>query len=132
MMSDTTLHTSLTKFTTHNILTSIGWLTKKACDDLYINRSTYGFGGYGEAGTGLILLIIIFKPGVTKGGQIVLVSDVNGLQPTRTYLHRYKQDAWETSGMEQEARTLQSMSNMMEQIGMRVKSKTNGAPSSSF
>jgi hypothetical protein len=57
---------------------NINWLSEKARDDLCGDESTYGFGGYGEAGTRLILLIV-GKPGISKGGQIVPLSDVDRL-----------------------------------------------------
>jgi hypothetical protein len=44
--------------------------------------------GFGEAGSGLIGQIIK-KPGVTKGGQIIMVSDVHHVRP-RTYMHWHK------------------------------------------
>jgi hypothetical protein len=46
---------------------NINWLSEKACDNLCSDKSMYHFGGYGEAGMGLIFLIID-KPGIAKGG----------------------------------------------------------------
>lgn len=50
---------------------------------------TFGFNGWGEAGTGLLGLISN-KPGVApRGGKIVMVSDVDRIRP-RAYVHRHK------------------------------------------
>ena len=67
---------------------NVNWFTKTAGLDLCGDESTWGFGGFGERGTGLVGLIL-GKPGVSKGGQVVLVSDVDRLRP-RAYVHRHK------------------------------------------
>ena len=56
--------------------------------DLCGDESTFGFNGWGEAGSGLLGLIAN-KPGVTRGGQIVMVSDVDRIRP-RAYIHRHR------------------------------------------
>ena len=47
-----------------------------------------GHGGFGEAGSGLVGRIM-GNPGVPKGRQIGMVSDVNRMRP-RAYLHQHK------------------------------------------
>ena len=44
------------------------------------DETTWGFMGYGENGTGLVAGITA-KPGVSRGGQIVIVSDVSRPRP---------------------------------------------------
>ena len=52
--------------------------------DLCGDKTTWGHQGYGEAGSGLMGRIV-GKPGITKGGQIVMVSDVHWIRP-RAYV----------------------------------------------
>ena len=52
------------------------------------DETTWGHGGYGEAGSGLVGSIM-GKPGVSKGGQRVIISDVNRMWP-RAYMHWHK------------------------------------------
>ena len=54
------------------------------CDD----ETIYSIAFYGKAGTGVIGRVKN-KPGVTKGGQTVLLSDVNSTTPCE-YMHRHK------------------------------------------
>jgi hypothetical protein len=72
----------------NNQVSNVNWISAKAGDDLCGDESTWGFGGYGESGTGLVSLIL-GKPGITKGGQVVLVTDTDRLRP-RAYVHRHK------------------------------------------
>jgi len=58
------------------------------CQDLCLDETSYAFNGWGELGTGLFGLIV-GKPGITRGGQTVLVSDVDKIHP-RACLHRHK------------------------------------------
>jgi len=44
--------------------------------DLCFNETSYAFNGWGEAGTGLIGLVL-GKPNITRGGQLCLLSDVH-------------------------------------------------------
>ena len=64
------------------------------------NKTTWPHGGYGEAGSGLMGRIM-GKPGVTKGGQIVLISDVHRMR-LRAYIHRHKlhpkPEGWNKAG----------------------------------
>ena len=55
---------------------NVNALTKYAELDLTGDETTWGHGGYGEAGSGLTGRIRD-KPGKTKGGQIVIASDVH-------------------------------------------------------
>ncbi len=64
------------------------WVTKKAGLDQCGDETTWGFGGYGEPGSGH-LSRILGKPGITKGGQTVVICDVDRLRP-RAYIHRHK------------------------------------------
>lgn len=56
--------------------------------DLCMDETSYAFNGWGEAGTGLIGLVM-GKPNITRGGQACLISDVHRVRP-RAYLHRHK------------------------------------------
>jgi hypothetical protein len=53
-------------------INNINWVSKKVglaqCGD----KTTWGFGGYGKPGSGL-LSCILGKPGITKGGQTLLL-----------------------------------------------------------
>lgn len=69
------------------IIKNINALTKKANDDQCIDETTFPFNGFGEPGASLISKIMN-KPGVTKGAQLVLCSDVGRLRP-RAYIHRH-------------------------------------------
>ena len=52
------------------------------------DETTWGNGVYVEAGSGLVGNIMV-NPIVSKGGQIVLISDVNRMLP-RLYMHWHK------------------------------------------
>ena len=62
-------------------------LTEKAGLDLCGDETTFGHMGYGPSDTGLL----VRQKGkmVTKGAQIVLISDVDRIRP-RCYIHRHK------------------------------------------
>ena len=70
------------------IVKNTNCITMKAEDDQCGDETTWGHGGFGEAGSGLVGRIV-GKPGVSKGGQLVLVSDVSCCHP-RAYVHRHK------------------------------------------
>jgi hypothetical protein len=70
------------------IIYNINELSHSADLDLCGDETTWAHNGFGESGTGL-LTRVMGKPGVTKGGQIVLVSDAYRNRP-RAYLHRHK------------------------------------------
>lgn len=74
--------------------------TNSICDraelDLCGDETTYPFGGFGEAGSGLISRVK--KPGISKGGQIVIISDVHHCR-IRAYTHRHKLHATLISGV---------------------------------
>jgi hypothetical protein len=70
------------------LIENLNAITEEAELDLCGDETTWGHGGFGEAGSGLIGRIIN-KPGVTKGGQIVMISDVHRIRP-RAFLHRHK------------------------------------------
>jgi hypothetical protein len=67
---------------------NVNALTKHACLDLCGDETTWGHQGFAEKGCGLTGLVQ-GKPGITKGGQIVMLWDVNWLRP-RAYVHRHK------------------------------------------
>jgi hypothetical protein len=67
---------------------NINWVTRKAGLDQCSNETTWGFGGYSKPGSGLVSHILD-KPGITKGGQMVIISDVAHLHP-RAYIHHHK------------------------------------------
>jgi hypothetical protein len=70
------------------LIDNLNAITEEAELDLSGDETTWGHGGFGEAGSGLIGRILN-KPGVTKGGQIVMISDVHRIRP-RAYMHRHK------------------------------------------
>jgi len=63
-------------------------LTLFAETDQCFDETSYAFNGWGEAGTGLIGLVM-GKPNITRGGQLCLLSDVHRIRP-RAYVHRHK------------------------------------------
>jgi hypothetical protein len=67
---------------------NINAVSKYAELDQTGDETTWGHGGFGEAGSGLVGRVRD-KPGKTKGGQIVLISDVHRVRP-RVYEHRHK------------------------------------------
>lgn len=97
------------------IISNTNALSKYAELDQTGDETTWGHGGFGESGSGLVGRIV-GKPGVTKGGQIVLVSDVHRIRP-RAYIHRHtcyeKPPGWTVMG-QLEVRML------MEKIGSMV------------
>ena len=70
------------------IVKNINYLTHKADSDQCVDETTFAFNGWGEQGAGLLNLIM-GKPGVTRGAQLVLSLDVGWLRP-RAYVHRHK------------------------------------------
>ena len=64
---------------------NVNCISRYAESDQCGDEKTWGHGGYGEAGSGLVGRIM-GKPGVSKGGQIVMISDVNWMRP-RAYMH---------------------------------------------
>jgi hypothetical protein len=73
----------------HMTIHNINWVTRKPglnqCDG---NEMTWDFGRYGEPWSGLVSCIL-GKPGITKGGQTVIISDMDRLRP-RAYIHHHK------------------------------------------
>jgi hypothetical protein len=70
------------------LISNLNAVTKYAESDQCGDETTWGHGGYGEAGSGLAGRIM-GKPGITRGGQIVIISDVSRCRP-RAYVHRHK------------------------------------------
>ena len=70
------------------LIHNINAITKYADLDQCGDETTWAHGGYGESGTGLQGRIT-GKPGVTKGGQIVILSDAHRYRP-RAYVHQHK------------------------------------------
>ena len=70
------------------IVNNTNGVTKTADLDLCGDESTWGFMGYGEYGSDLVTGII-GKPGVSRGGQFVIVSDAYSFRP-RAIVHRHK------------------------------------------
>jgi hypothetical protein len=68
------------------IILNVNALTFKAGLDLCLDETTFPFQGYGEAKTGLFGNII-GKLGVSKGAQLVLITD--RLRPC-AYVHHHK------------------------------------------
>jgi len=70
------------------VVDNINEITHQADLDQYGNETTFGFMGYGETGTSFVSRII-GKPGISRGGQLVLISDA-GMNRPRAYVHRHK------------------------------------------
>jgi hypothetical protein len=64
----------LYKVLVHNV----NAITKTCGLDVCGYETSWGHQGFGEAGTG-VGSHILGKPGISKGGQTVIISDVNGL-----------------------------------------------------
>jgi hypothetical protein len=100
-----------------NILfANINSITKHAELDLCGDETTWGHGGFGEAGSGLVGRIM-GKPGISKGGQIVMISDVNRIRP-RAYVHRHKlhtkPPGWTTQGPSEVRKIMEMITPMVE------------------
>ena len=68
----------------HNVNAITKWADlEQLCDD-----TTWGHGGFGEKVSGLTGRITV-KPGISKGGQIMITSDVGRIRP-RFYIHCHK------------------------------------------
>jgi hypothetical protein len=71
------------------LISNLNAITKYAKADQCGDETPWGYGGYGEAGSGLAGRIM-GKPGITRGGQIVVISeDVSRCRP-RAYVHQCK------------------------------------------
>jgi hypothetical protein len=70
------------------IVANIIALTEKGELDLTGDETTYAFQGFGERGSAIIARVL-GKPGVTKGGQIFLISARGRVRPY-FYRHRHK------------------------------------------
>ena len=94
---------------------NVNCISKHAESDQCGDETNWGHGGFGEADSGLVGQIM-GKPGVLKGGQIVMVSDVNRMQP-RAYLHRHKlhekPTGWTASGPLEVCRIMEKVSRMV-------------------
>jgi hypothetical protein len=65
---------------------NVNAVSKFADENQVLDESTWGHSGYGEAGSGLTGRLMN-KP-VSKGGQVVIISDVGRFRP-RAYMHRH-------------------------------------------
>ena len=101
------------------IIDNLNAITERAELDLFGDETMYGHMGFGEPGSGLVARIM-GKPGICKGGQIVLVSDASRNRP-RIYMHRHKcyekYDGWNKQGPAEVRR-------LMETIMPRIKGQT--------
>jgi hypothetical protein len=64
---------------------NVNAITQRCGLDMCGDETSWGHQGFGEAGTGIVGQIL-GKPGISKGGQTVIVSDVDRLRP-RAYVH---------------------------------------------
>ena len=82
------------------VIKNVNALTKWAELDICGDETTWGHEGFAETGTG-ISSRILGKPGITKGGQTVIVSDIHRIRP-RAYVHHHKlhekEPGWTTEG----------------------------------
>ena len=78
------------------IVENMNAITRRADLDLCGDETTYATQAYGEAGTNLVSRRV-GKPGVTKGGQIVLLCDTHRKFP-QAFMHRHnlnpRPDKW--------------------------------------
>jgi len=70
------------------IVHNVNAVTKQAYLNLTGDETSWGHQGWGEPGSGLVKRILN-KPGVCKGGQIVLLCDQDRIQPCE-YVHQHK------------------------------------------
>ena len=70
------------------LIANVNALTEKGEMDLCGDETSWGHQGYGKVGSGVVARVV-GKPGVSKGGQTVIVSDINRCRP-RAYMHRHK------------------------------------------
>jgi hypothetical protein len=70
-----------------SLVANVNAVSHKAELDICGDETTWAHGGYGEKGSG-ITGRVKNKP-ISKGGQVVIVSDVHRVRP-RAYLHRHK------------------------------------------
>ena len=94
---------------------NVNCISKNAESDQCDDETTWGHGGFGEAGSGLVGRIM-GKPGVSKGGHIVMVSDVTRVQP-RAYLYWHKlhekPTVWMASGLLEVRRIMEKARKMV-------------------
>ena len=98
------------------LFANVNAISKHAELDLCGDETTWGHGGFGEAGSGLVGRIM-GKPGISKGGQIVMISDVNRIRP-RAYVHRHKlhtkPPGWTTQGPSEVRKIMEMITPMVE------------------
>jgi len=94
---------------------NVNFLTKKAEIDATIDETSFSTSSPGEAGAG-VTFRVMGKPGVSKGGQTVLVCDSHRVRP-RAYHHRHKlqpkPDGWTASGMVEARRLVEALECML-------------------
>jgi hypothetical protein len=69
------------------IVLNTNYLTEWASTKLTGDETSWAFGGFGEAKSGIVKRVF-GKPGVSKGGQTVIISDSKWVR-VRAYLHRH-------------------------------------------
>jgi hypothetical protein len=98
------------------LFANVNAISKHAELDLCADKTTWGHGGFGEAGTGLVGRSL-GKPRIPKGGQIVMVSNVNQIRPG-AYIHRHKLHAkppgWTTRGPSEVRKIMEMITPMIE------------------
>jgi hypothetical protein len=96
------------------LFANVNAISKHAELDLCGDKTTWGHGGFGEAGSGLVGRIM-GKPGISKGGQIVMISNVNWIWP-RAYVHRHKLHTrlpgWTAQGPSEVRKTMEMITPM--------------------
>jgi len=93
------------------IVHNVNYLTKCAELDATIDETSFATASPGEAGSG-VTFRVMGKPGVSKGGQTVLMCDAHRIRP-RAFYHRHKlhkkPDGWNAQGMIEARRLLESI-----------------------
>ena len=98
------------------ITSNVNNITKHACLDLTGDETTWGHAGYDETGSG-ITGRIMNKLGISKGGQVVIISDANRIRPRR-YMHRHKlhvmPDDWTITGQYEARYIIEQLTPLVE------------------
>ena len=105
-------------FIYRTIVDNVIALTKKAELDLTGDETSWAHQGYGEKGSSL-LTRIQNKPGVSKGGQTVIVSATHRIRPY-WYQHRHNLNKrWQNEGFGQQGPA--EVRSFIDQIGKHIK-----------
>jgi hypothetical protein len=98
------------------LFANVNAISKHAELDLCSDKITWGHGGFGEAGSGLVGRIM-GKPGISKGKQIETISDMNHIPPWM-HVHHHKlhtkPPGWTTQGPSEVRNIMEMIISMVE------------------